>query len=118
MPPLAGGWQPARSVLRGVSPLAPRSRRVTHSAQPVAASHRKHQGVGFDDWVKDRRVSAGVPPKGVGRRKVAPTCFDAFMKDDAVVAGSTPRGPVTDFDRFLKRHVTSVRLPWLPLSAL
>jgi len=68
------------------------------------------KGVGFDDFVKDRRVAAGVPPKGVGRRKVAPTCFDAFMKDDAVAAGTAPRGPVTDFDRFLKRHVKTVRL--------
>ena len=51
-----------------------------------------------------------MPPKGVGRRKVAPTCFDAFMKNDAVVAGTAPRGPVTDFDRFLKRHVTSVSM--------
>lgn len=66
--------------------------------------------MGFDDFVKDRRVAAGVPPKGVGRRKVAPTCFDAFMKDDAVAAGTAPRGPVTDFDRFLKRHVKTVRL--------
>ena len=65
--------------------------------------------MGFDDFVKDRRVVAGVPPKGVGRRKVAPTCFDAFMKDDAVAAGTAPRGPVTDFDRFLKRHVKTVR---------
>ena len=55
-------------------------------------------------------MAVGVPPKGVGRRKVAPTCFDAFMKDDAVAAGTAPRGPVTDFDRFLKRHVKTVRL--------
>ena len=90
-------WRPDQGALR------------TRTFASTLLTHAYPQGVGFDDFVKDRRVAAGVPPKGVGRRKVEPTCFDAFMKNDTVVAGTAPRGPVTDFDRFLKRHVTSVR---------
>jgi hypothetical protein len=93
-----------------LAPGAQIKARDTSLHHTSTTNRRTQQGVGFDDFVKDRRVAAGVPPKGVGRRKVAPTCFDAFMKDDAVAAGTAPRGPVTDFDRFLKRHVKTVRL--------
>jgi hypothetical protein len=85
-------------------------RAIAHLA-PLTPPSAASQGVGFDDFLNDTSVQAGAGGKRSARGAIVATSFDAFVKDVAVKAGgSKASGPITNFDHFLKRHVTKARV--------